>query len=171
MRRVFSHNSDVNFNDFLKNKKGIEIIKNMKTKHTNFTPFQSYDLFKTITKTYYKYQIDYSNIEIPVNIKDSKTSYLIHNDMITHMNSCYSCQDNNNNLKTCKELNSILRGKYESQISNKIFLHNRINIDDFCISRLSSFQNTQEIIKSDKKNTINSCKCLKLCKETKPLFI
>lgn len=175
MRRFFSHNSDVNFNDFLKNKKGIEIIKNMKSKNGHFLKFQNYDLFKIVTKTYYKYQTDRADIKIPINIAESKTSYLIHNDIILHTKYCYYCQYHKENFKTCKELIHILRGKYiEPKTSNNIFLHNRINIDDFCISCLPSFQNNAEVIKNDTAQTIqknNSCKCSGLCKEAKPLFI
>ena len=184
MKRVFSHNNDINFNDFLKNKKGKEIIKNMKSKNTNFTKFQNYDLFKIITKTYYKYQTNRSDIKIPINIDDSKTSFLIYNDIFLHTKHCHYCQYNKENFKNCKELIHILRGKYiESPISNNIFLHNRINIDDYCLSCPainiddshainiddSSAINTSQIIKPNPKN--NLCKCLGLCKETKPLFI
>jgi len=137
-KRVFSHNSDINFNDYIKNKTGVEIIKNIRSKsyHT-VSRFVSYNLFILITKTYYKY-IKNNNIEVPLNIYNSNTSFLVYKTLLSHMKDCCNCKCNKDILKLydCKAVEGILYpyGKYiENNISNNIFLHNRINLDNFCI--------------------------------------
>ena len=57
-KRVFANSTDINFNDYMRKKGGIEIIKNIKSKPRtpNRIPFFiDYNQFLLITQTYYKY--------------------------------------------------------------------------------------------------------------------
>ena len=128
-KRVFAHNNDMNFNDYHKNRNGIEIIKNIRSKpiYPLMTTFLSYDRFILITKTYFKYvRKNNIDIRIPVNLYNSNTSFIVYDTMLSHMKDCNDCKYSKDILKLydCKELNEILYpyGKYlEDNISNPIF--------------------------------------------------
>ena len=52
-KRVFSNNQDTTFHNYLKNKKGTEIIKQLRSS-SNKIKFLSYDDFITLTRTFSK---------------------------------------------------------------------------------------------------------------------
>jgi hypothetical protein len=61
-QRVFSHLTDINYNDYLKNKIGVEILKNIKDNKNNDTingiiikKFVNHSELINLTKTYYNY--------------------------------------------------------------------------------------------------------------------
>ena len=92
--RVFSHSNDINFNDYIKNKRGVEMIKNTKSKigPKIIKYFNSYSDFINLAKVYYKYltkgQID---IQVPTNILNTNTSFLVYDKINAHINSCKYC--------------------------------------------------------------------------------
>ena len=168
-KRVFAHNNNVNFNDYYKNKNGIEIINNIRSKSLNnpvLSTFLSYDRFILITKTYFKYvrKNDY-NIQIPINLYNSNTSFIVYESMLSHMKDCNTCKYGKDILKLydCKELTEILYpyGKYIddniSKSSSPIFLHNRININDWCIKKARLQSNITNIPINTNTNTNNNC--------------
>lgn len=177
-KRVFAHNNNINFNDYYKNKNGIEIINNIRSKPVNpvLSSFLSYDRFILITKTYFKYirKNDY-NIQIPVNLYNSNTSFIVYESLLSHMKDCNTCKYGKDILKLydCKELNEILYpyGKYLDQaISNPIFLHNRININDWCIKKdsckINTNINTNINENTTEKNNCTACSNYKIKDKT-----
>jgi hypothetical protein len=170
-KRVFAHNNNMNFNDYHKNKNGIEMIKNIRSKPNPLN--LSYDRFILIAKTYFKYRNNI-HIGIPVNLYNSNTSFIVYETTLSHMKDCNNCKYSKDILKLydCKELNQILYpyGKYlEDNISNPIFLHSRVNIDDWCackkeIPKLNNLTNHNKIIpnhynsyKKINEKTCNTC--------------
>ena len=140
-KRVFANNNDLNFNEYLKYKKGKEIIQNIKTKtnlNKNINVFLNYDQFITLTKTYFKYFINEGPvINIPVDIYNSNTSFIVYDNLLSHIKDCNKCRFNKDIIKLydCDAIKGILYpyGKYiEYKTSSNIFLHNRINLDDTC---------------------------------------
>jgi hypothetical protein len=55
-QRVFSHMSDLNYNDYIKNKNGDEILKILKGANNNhLNQFKNYNDFLTLTRSYYNH--------------------------------------------------------------------------------------------------------------------
>ena len=78
--RVFSHLNDINYNDYIRNKQGVEIIKNTKSKigPKIIKYFYSYSDFITLAKVYYKYLTrGQVGIQVPTNILNTNTSFLV----------------------------------------------------------------------------------------------
>jgi len=101
-KKIFSHDNDSNFNDYLKNKKGKEILKNIKSKsknlysNSNIDKFVSYEERRLLTKTYFDYmnnQKKISNLNIlnPVSLSDGQTSFIICEKLKNHLNNCKEC--------------------------------------------------------------------------------
>ena len=140
---MFAHTNQINFNDYLKNKKGIEILKNIKSKNTTnrqLSHFFSYDLFITLTKTYFKFynKKKCPNISIPTNIYNSNTSFIFYKNTLIHLRNCDHCNycTDITQLYECNELRNILYpyGNYiETNMNNEnIYLHSRFNLDKWC---------------------------------------
>ena len=140
--RVFSHSNDINFNDYLKNKKGVEMIKNTKSKigPTVIKYFYSYSDFITLAKVYYKYltrgDIGFS---VPTNILNTNTSFLVYDKINAHVNNCKYCYNFKNNLNTCYQNCDDLLGilyPYGKYISNNIhknmYFPSRIDLSKWC---------------------------------------
>jgi len=136
-KRVFANEKDINYT---KNKMGIEILKNMKSKHKDPAYFFSYDRFILLTKTYFNH-LKKGSIEIlvPTNIYNSNTSFICYQSLLSHMKDCEHCNDSKDKdifyLHKCKDLQGILYpyGQYIAEnIPNGIYLHNRFTLDDWC---------------------------------------
>jgi hypothetical protein len=139
--RVFSHSNDINFNDYIKNKKGVEMIKNKKSKigPTIIKYFYSYDDFINLTKVYYKYLTKgHIGIQVPTNILNTNSSFLIYDKINAHVNSCkycYNLEPKCHELLNCDELLGILYpyGKYISNNINKnMYFPGRIDLSNWC---------------------------------------
>lgn len=169
-KRVFANEKDMNFNEYIKNKMGIEIIKNSKSKNKEFNYFLSYDRFILLTKTYFKYiQNNSSGIMIPTNIYNTNTSFICYQSLLSHIKDCNHCKCCKDVLKLCEchELKGILYpyGLYISKnIPNNFYLHKRFTLDDWCIDCEQTFV-TEEHEKEDeekeednaKKNYLSDC--------------
>ena len=140
--RVFSHSNDINFNDYLKHKKGVEMIKNTKSKigPNIIKYFYSYSDFITLAKVYYKHltrgDIGFS---VPTNILNTNTSFLVYDNITAHVNNCKYCYSYKNNLDTCyqncDDLLGILYpyGKYISNnIQKNMYFPSRIDFSKWC---------------------------------------
>jgi hypothetical protein len=139
--RVFSHLNDINFNDYIKNKRGVEIIKNIKSKIGSnvIKYFYSYSDFITLAKVYYKYLTrGQVGIQVPTNILNTNTSFLVYDKVNAHVNSCKYCYNlklSCNDLLNCNDLLGILYpyGKYISNNINKImYFPSRIDLNNWC---------------------------------------
>lgn len=153
-KRVFSNNQDISFHDYLRNKKGIEIIKNLKSSTTcNKVKFLSYNDFTTLSRTFSRNSnILSTNIEKNRSI-DDKTMGLIYYEKITsHIKECEICKKNNGNasLLLCSTIKSIMYA-YENNLKNasiNIFQQG-IDLDRWC----KSCENTSFPINDSVSNT------------------
>ena len=151
--RVFSHLNDINYNDYIRNKQGVEIIKNTKSKKGPkiIKYFYSYSDFITLAKVYYKYLTKGQvGIQVPTNILNTNTSFLVYDKLNAHVNSCKYCYNlklNCNNLLkcddllNCSDLLGILYpyGKYISNNINKnMYFPSRIDLNNWCSNSCSN---------------------------------
>jgi len=154
-KRLFANNQTIDFNEYLKNKKGLEIIKNLKSKKIKINQridfYLSFEDFMIITKTYYSNLIETNFcFESPVNIFNSNNSFIIYENMIEHFKDCNNCKKYNKNINKlyeCKGFNQILY-PYGNNLINKTYpsyyLHNKIDLDNFCNSIKSLKTNNDE---------------------------
>lgn len=141
-KRVFANDNDTNFNEYTRNKMGIEILKNLRSKKESVTlaRFFSYDRFILLTKTYFKYWKKSSHeILIPINIYNTNTSFICYESLLSHIKDCNDCKHCKDvlHLYNCKELKGILYpyGLYiANNIPNGINLHKRVTLDDWCLT-------------------------------------
>ena len=157
--KYFSSKKSINFNDYLKNKKGIEILKNLKSKNVNsLDTFLSYQDFLIITKSLYNtFYIDKPCLKIPTNLDNTNTSFIIYENLLSHLKDCNICKYTKDilYLNNCKEIKGILYpyGEYidlNPNIAN-IYLHNRKNLDLICNKKYSN-------LKEFPTNICNHCK-------------
>lgn len=141
-KRVFANDKDINFNEYTKNKMGIEILKNIRSKKESagLIRFLSYDRFILLTKTYFKYwKRNSPEIMIPINIYNTNTSFICYQSLLSHIKDCNDCKNGKDILHicNCKEVKGILYpyGLYiANNIPNGINLHKRISLDDWCLT-------------------------------------
>jgi hypothetical protein len=146
--RVFSHLNDINYNDYIRNKQGVEIIKNTKSKigPKIIKYFYSYSDFITLAKVYYKYLTrGQVGIQVPTNILNTNTSFLVYDKVNAHVNSCKYCYNNSKlncgDLLNCSDLLGILYpyGKYISNNINKnMYFPSRIDLNNWCSNSCSN---------------------------------
>jgi hypothetical protein len=180
-QKVFSHDIDINYNDYTRNKNGIEILKNMKSKnYTNIKKFINYDQFITLTKAYYIFLpfIEPNQNNITKNLYNSNISFFTYNTVLNHIDNCNCC--NNENIKiynnNCETLKNILYpyGVYISNNISNMYFHSNLKLDNWCLEK-KQICNTNKI---DEYNCTSLCKPKNklnckygLCKNAKPLFI
>lgn len=178
-KRVFATNNDINFNDYLQNKNGIEIIKNIKSKkHINqdINKFVSYNEFITLTKTFYKYLLTNKHISIPNSILESRTSFIVYHELLSHMKDCSLCRYCKNifKLSECKEVQNILYpyGHYIENPEPKIkyiSYPNRINLNKWCKSCKSNSNNSNCNYEQD-IDYASSCESCRTCLKRKTIY-
>ena len=184
-QRVFAHQSNINYNDYLKNKNGIQLIKNLQSKKINkeINMFISYEQFLILSKTYFKYRHVNDCIIDPLkNIYDSNTSYLIYEKLLFHMDRCSCCSSKKTNIFDCifcPLVNDILYpyGEYISTNNtnnNNFYFPSKLNLDEFCIQKKNICNEKLDFSNLKTDNPIvpifNKCKN-GLCKNAKPLFV
>ena len=135
--KIFSHDNDTNFNDYIKNKKGKEILKNIKSKsqnsntNSNIDKFGSYEERRLLTTTYYDYLKNVNNITNintlhPITLNNGQTSFIICEKIKDHLHICNECfKESESESKyiyqnNCKELKKILYpyGLYNNSNNN-----------------------------------------------------
>lgn len=104
-RRIFSHDNDTNFNDYLSNKKNIQIINNLKSlkklnknylvvNNNDIISYLSYNDFLLLSKTFYKNSnLIFSNCKSPESIVDGKTSFICNKNTVNHKKKCDNCDE------------------------------------------------------------------------------
>jgi hypothetical protein len=199
--RVFSHSTDINYNDYIKNKMGVEIFKNIKSSSVNSNNINGYVIKKfdshndliNLTKTYYNYYcLDKYSLQATKDLYSSNNSYVDSN-----VNTSNLTTDCKNSLfyNNCKEdIVPVLYpyGDYASRVSNP-YLHFNLDLNKWCVKKnivdYSSIYNVNDInidgfngcknnescYNIDNQNSTSSLKknsCKTgLCKNAKPLFV
>lgn len=155
--RPFANNNNINFNDYINNKKSIEKLKNIQSQNRNLNQFLSYSDFIQLTKTFYKYSNVLSEIiNEPLLLYDSPNSTIIYNNVINHVQNCSYCKRCQNSLQitNCKEIKNTLYSLYSlenglNRKKNGIVFPSKINIQDWCKYSCSQATNTPCIKKTN----------------------
>lgn len=148
--RPFANNNNINFNDYINNKKSIEKLKNIQSQNRNLNQFLSYSDFIQLTKTFYKYSNVLSEIiNEPLSLYDSPNSTIIYNNVINHIQNCSYCKRCQNSLQitNCKEIKNTLYSLYNlenglNKKKNGILFPSKINIQEWCKYSCSQATNT-----------------------------
>jgi hypothetical protein len=156
-KRVFSNNQDTTFRDYLTHKKGVEIMKQMKsTTNANKVNFLSYNDFMTLTKTFSKNSnILATDVQMKISVDDKTVGLIYYEKIISHLKDCPVCKNNNNknhtnvvnpiNLLECNSIKNIIYA-YENHFSNKSknIYQKGIDLDRWCKKCDSSYPQLKE---------------------------
>lgn len=122
-KRVFANNQDITFHDYLSNKKGVEMLKQLKSTtktntNTNKIKVLSYNDFMMLTKAFSKN----SNIKITDihSMNDNTIGLIYYEKIISHISECDYCKKNNTNIPSlllCDKIKNIIYA-YENNFSN-----------------------------------------------------
>ena len=137
-KRLFSSNNDITFNDYLSNKKGTEIIKQIKSNDGLLNMrFLSYNDFNMLIKAYSKNSnILQTNIQSNVSINDKTKDLIYYEKIVSHIKICHYCKYNNqtiSNLLLCNEIKNIIYA-YEHNFKNTTsnIFQNKMNLNRWC---------------------------------------
>jgi hypothetical protein len=152
-KRVFSNNKDINYQDYMNNKKGIALIHYQKSiGRQKMNRFLSYQEFLILTRTFFLYSQKHRNLlKAPFTIYQatiSKVSYDKTNEHISSCDFCLHVKDPQDFLK-CREFLNVLYpyGHYLSE-SQEIYYPSTLDLTKWC-----SFCNDKEpIIDTDDYN-------------------
>lgn len=139
-KKFFSNNHDTSYNDFLKIKKGREMIKNaISNKKQNLNTFINYETFLTLTKTFYDNLNNRYKYAPPVSITNSNTSYINYKSILAHLHDdncdhCNKCPVEE--IVNCKYVANILYPYGESVVKNdpleNIYYPHSIDLNLYC---------------------------------------
>lgn len=135
-KRVFSNNQDNSFHDYLINKKGVEMVKNLKAT-SNKIKFLSYNDFTILTKAFSKNSnIIATDIETNRSMNDKTTGLIYYEKIVDHMRECSWCQENQNNsnsLIVCPAIKNIIYA-YQNHFNNSSIniYQKKIDLDRWC---------------------------------------
>lgn len=139
-KKFFSNNNDTSYNDFLKIKKGREMIKKaISNKKYNLNTFINYETFLILTKTYYDNLNKRYKYAPPVSITNSNTSYINYKSILDHLqhddcDHCNKCPVEE--IVNCKYVANILYPYGESVIKNdpleNIYYPHNIDLNLYC---------------------------------------
>jgi len=198
-KKFFSNNHDTSYNDFLKIKKGREMIKKaVSNKKYNLNTFINYETFLTLTKTFYDNLNNRYKFAPPVSITNSTTSYINYKSILAHLHDddcdhCNKCPLQE--IVNCKYVANILYPYGKSIIKNdpleNIYYPHNIDLNLYCkkcpfpcvekcetiyyksCGPCSSCNTCESSDNSCKKGCGNRCYknyCDKGCGKTTPLF-
>lgn len=181
-KRVFAHEHNDNYNDYLKNKNGEEMLKNMKTKK-RLQRFINYNEFMLLSKAYYKHFRcgDILSIQSLPDLYNSNESFIVYENVLSHIGNCDYCSKNIHSLchLECKDLLQILYpyGEFVTKHKQNYRFLSHIDLDKWCIekpktSNLDNYIDANIINNLEPANPITKPCGLKygVCKATKPLF-
>jgi hypothetical protein len=179
--RVFSHSNDNNFSDYIKNKRGVAIIKNIKTKIGNnpIKYFYNYNDFIIITKVYYKYLSNnkHNNLCVPTNMLSANTSFLLYDKFQAHVNTCKYCNSYKDVFSLCDikcdDLMGVLYpyGNCINKNTNNMYFPSKIDLNNWCSEKCYELEVEQKIVKEQNKHVELECDCSKFNGLRSPLFI
>jgi len=130
-KRVFSNNQDTTFHNYLKNKKGTEIIKQLKSSG-NKIKFLNYDDFITLTHSFSK-NANIMNTSNQLSANNKIHNLIYYEKIQSHLKDCNSCRVNNENLLICDNIKNILY-LYQNNFKNtetNVF-QTRLDLDRWC---------------------------------------
>lgn len=110
-KQFFSNNYDINYNDYLKFKRGNENIKKLiSDKKYNVNTFINYETFLILTKSFYKQINNRYDVSPPRSISNADTSYKSYKLFNAHITNCSYCCNCKviSNIFNCKEVQNIL---------------------------------------------------------------
>lgn len=181
--RVFAHEFNENYNDYLKNKNGLEMLKNRKTKKEHINTFINYREFILLTNAYYKHIHcgDVCSVKALPDLYNSNESFIIYKNVLSHIGNCEYCSQNIRSLchLECRHLINILYpyGEYLTKSSTNYHFLSHIDLDKWCAQKpslchLNNYIDTNIVndFNDKDKETNKSCGKYGLCKNTKPLF-
>ena len=185
--RVFAHEFNENYVDYLKNKNGVEMLKNRKTKKQPIKTFINYREFIVLTNAYYKHIHcgDVCNIKSLSDLYNSNESFILYEKVLAHIGNCEYCSKNIRSFcyLECRQLLNILYpyGEYITKTVTNYHFLSHIDLDKWCVTKptlchlnnyidtniVNDFGNNRSMIGVE----VQSC-CGKygLCKNAKPLF-
>lgn len=178
--RVFSHLTDINYNDYIKNKMGVEIFKNIKSNSVNsnsningyiIKKFGSHSDLINLTKTYYNYYcLDKYSLQATKDLYNANNSYVdsnVNNIYVDANNETVDCK-NSVFYNNCEEdLVPVLYpyGLYISHVSNP-YLHFNLDLNKWCVKKniidYSSIYNLHDV----NVDGFNGCKNNESCYNT-----
>ncbi len=139
-KKYFSTNNENSYNDYLKVKKGKEMIKKSISENKyNLNTFINYETFLILTKTFYENLNNKYKIAPPTSINDSNTSFLNYKSILNHLHNddcehCKKCPIEE--IVNCKYVSNILYPYGESIVKNdpleKIYYPHNINLNLYC---------------------------------------
>ena len=136
-KRVFSNNNNINYQDYMNNKKGIAIIQNQKSiGRQRIQRFLSYQEFIILTRTFFLYSQKHRNLfKAPFTIYQATRSKVSFHKINEHVSSCDFClyaRDPEDFLK-CREIQNILYpyGHYIGE-SQEIYYPSTLDLTKWC---------------------------------------
>ena len=151
-QRVFSHSTDINYNDYIKNKNSIEIFKNIKNNQGHYHSYNPNDLIIkkfanhqdliNFTKTYYNYiNLNKYSLKATKNLYDSNISIVDVNVIINNLNKenahCNDC-NNSNYYNECSKLSQVLYPEsyyVTNDLSGGLYLHFNLDLNKWCVNK------------------------------------
>lgn len=135
-KRIFSNNQDNTFHDYLSHKKGVEMVKQLKSTNSKIK-FLSYNDFTILTKTFSKNSnIIGTDIQKKRSIDDKTVGLIYYEKIINHMKECEYCKVNENStssLFTCNSIKNIIYA-YENHFRNTTtnVYQRKLDLDRWC---------------------------------------
>lgn len=144
-QRVFSHLTNINYNDYIKNKIGVEILKNIKSNQNNsnvnnltIKKFASHNDLINLTKTYYNYyNLDKYSLQPTKDLYNSNNSYVDSKLYNIYNDSSYVTTCNNSIFyNDCQDRSELLYpyGVYSSNAVNP-YLHFNLDLNKWCVKK------------------------------------
>ena len=138
-KQFFSNNYDINYNDYLKHKKGKAGIKKLiSDKKYYVNSFIDYDTFLTLTKAFYKQINNKYDVSPPRSISDADSSYKCYKSFKSHVDNCsYCCSCKNiSHVFYCKEIQNILYPYGESVVKRDnldgMYYPRKLRLNEYC---------------------------------------
>jgi hypothetical protein len=149
-QRVFSHSTDINYNDYIKNKNGVEIFKNIKNNNRShfhnpnnliIKKFANHQDLINFTKTYYNYvNLNKYSLKATTNLYNSNISIVDANanakiNFKQENDDCNDC-NNSNYYNECLNLSQVLypESYYVSNNLSGIHLHFNLDLNKWCVN-------------------------------------
>ena len=166
-KRVFSNDNNINYQDYMNNKKGIAIIQNQKSVgRQRIHRFLSYQEFIILTRTFFLYSQKNRNLlKAPFTVLQASRSKVSFNKINEHISVCDFClyiSDPNDFLK-CREIQNILYpyGHYVGE-SKEIYYPSILDLTKWCHQCndnkivLDDDNDTEDIYMNDNYNCLHS---------------
>lgn len=140
MGRPFSHSNDINYRDYINNKRSVSIIKGQISQNLKLETLLDYSSFLQLAQSFFKYTYHKNfNKQIPWNIKDSYLTKNSYNKFMNHILTCSYCNNCSNQYKLiqCCNIQETLYSLYniennKNKNQNGIIFPGKLNVNDWC---------------------------------------